>query len=506
MTAKKAKNAKGKTPAKSNPVARDTLFISHATPKDNAFATWLASRLSMAGYEVWCDKQKLLGGEDFWKDIERAIRNRAVKFVLVMSEYAFNDEGELRDGIAKEVGLANTIKKQVKDDYFIIPMRIDDTEYSDFAIDFHRLNGIDCGKNWASGLSTLLKVLERDGVPCDTAKVQPSLQAWREVHQHHARAIINKEERLHSNWLSISNTPKTLYFYEILREIRSSEPRAIASDCPLPCVEHGRLLAAFAGHAELQSALGENIPVKLRGQLKTQKFLEGKTGDILGILPRDARNKLSSLLRQGWDNLMREKGLAEYEMANDVLAWWFTDEVVEDNLLRYVDFNGKSRRRAVIGTRGKKEAPDGSEVPRYYWHLGFTGRPIISDNGSVIAIRPRLIVTEDKETPLASKTRLNSVRRSITTMWFNDKWRGLVLGFANWLADNQKDIQIPMAAKSFVSLRAEPVSFISEVGINSDPVSESISDETSEADEREEINKRLSDPAFRNPDNEDGEE
>ncbi len=52
---------------------RDTLFISHATPDDNAFATWLASRLSMAGYEVWCDQEKLLGGEDYWQDIEAVL-------------------------------------------------------------------------------------------------------------------------------------------------------------------------------------------------------------------------------------------------------------------------------------------------------------------------------------------------------------------------------------------------------------------------------------------------
>src|SRR5271157_1238700 len=36
------------------PAPRRLLFISHANPEDNAFATWLATQLAIAGYEVWC--------------------------------------------------------------------------------------------------------------------------------------------------------------------------------------------------------------------------------------------------------------------------------------------------------------------------------------------------------------------------------------------------------------------------------------------------------------------
>jgi hypothetical protein len=50
------------------------LFISHANPEDNEFSRWLALQLANEGYPVWCDLTKLLGGEDFWADIEQAIR------------------------------------------------------------------------------------------------------------------------------------------------------------------------------------------------------------------------------------------------------------------------------------------------------------------------------------------------------------------------------------------------------------------------------------------------
>ena len=41
-------------------MARDTIFISHATPEDNEFSIWIASRLEMLGYKTWIDKDGLL--------------------------------------------------------------------------------------------------------------------------------------------------------------------------------------------------------------------------------------------------------------------------------------------------------------------------------------------------------------------------------------------------------------------------------------------------------------
>jgi len=53
---------------------RNMIFVSHANPEDNLFTRWLALRLAREGYPVWSDLTKLLGGEDFWRDIEVAIR------------------------------------------------------------------------------------------------------------------------------------------------------------------------------------------------------------------------------------------------------------------------------------------------------------------------------------------------------------------------------------------------------------------------------------------------
>jgi len=53
-----------------------------------------------------------------------------------------------RIGVLNELSVADSIKKQVKDDSFIIPVKIDDTPYSEFPIQIHRLNAIDFSKGW----------------------------------------------------------------------------------------------------------------------------------------------------------------------------------------------------------------------------------------------------------------------------------------------------------------------------------------------------------------------
>lgn len=484
---------------------RMTIFVSHASPGDNPFATWLAARLSMAGYDVWCDQQKLLGGEDFWSDIENVLRSNTAKFVLVVSDKLRNDDGQLRDGVAKEIALANTLKRKLKDPYFVIPALIDDTPFDEFGIEFIRLNGIDFQSNWAAGLSRLIEVLERDDVHRSADGIASSLEEWRSVHKALARNVSASAEVLQSNWLSIQKLPAHIEFYDVQVPLSFAEIRTVASECSLPCTDHGRLLASFSSLEQLASALPENVPITSRGKLATSEFLAGRTGDILGIAPSDARNKISSLVRQSWDRTMLDRGLERYGMANDVAAWWFPRGVPEDGQLRYIDLNGKSRRRAVRGIRGKKETDDGVEMPRYHWHLGFTGNVFIGDD-SRVALRPRIIITEDQETPLENKTKLNSVRRSVTAMWFNEKWRGLVCGFCAWLADGSGSITLNAGEVGEIVLAASPIEFDIPVGIVTDPVAELPGEEDEERFEAEEILLRLNDPAFSTREHEEVEE
>lgn len=64
---------------------RCLVFISHANPEDNEFASWLGTRLTAAGYKVWADVLNLLGGETFWRDIGNAIKEEAAVVIVALS-------------------------------------------------------------------------------------------------------------------------------------------------------------------------------------------------------------------------------------------------------------------------------------------------------------------------------------------------------------------------------------------------------------------------------------
>jgi hypothetical protein len=160
---------------------RDGIFISHATPEDNSYAIWLASRLNSLGFNTWIDKNALLGGEKFWEEIDQVIRHSAAKFLLVYSKSICIDKkpGHLKDGIYKEYSLAESISKQEGIRDFIVLLNIDASTHNLF-IGADRLVQIPFYDNWAEGLRQLLKKLEKDNIPKNVSNQAAEFTEWYE--------------------------------------------------------------------------------------------------------------------------------------------------------------------------------------------------------------------------------------------------------------------------------------------------------------------------------------
>jgi hypothetical protein len=98
---------------------RQALFISHASPEDNAFTIWLRARLAAAGYEVWADVLRLTGGDNSQRKLEDALRNRARKVLLVA-----NRKSADKQGVRNEIQIASDVAKKISDERFIIPLKL----------------------------------------------------------------------------------------------------------------------------------------------------------------------------------------------------------------------------------------------------------------------------------------------------------------------------------------------------------------------------------------------
>lgn len=156
---------------------RTVVFVGHANPEDNTFTQWLSLKLASLGYQVWSDVTKLLGGEDFWRDIEPIIRDGTIKYLYVLSRASNHKLGAL-----KELRVANaTAKKEGLSD-FVIPLRIDDLPHDDINIEVGRLNVIEFG-DWAAGLKQLCKKFEADSVPRSPFSGPEIVRRWWEGEQ-----------------------------------------------------------------------------------------------------------------------------------------------------------------------------------------------------------------------------------------------------------------------------------------------------------------------------------
>jgi len=238
---------------------RSLIFLNHATPQENQFTAWLAAKLSLAGYEVWCDFHRLRGGQDFWDVIEDVIRNKTFRFVAITSKVS-----QTKKGVQKELALAVTIENRITD--FVIPVRIDDLKFDDLKISVLRKNVVDFYGNWQKGLLSLLTTLKEANTPASTSSPQKALP-WLFSDDQMVVKLTNSAETLETNWFPIQSTPQVLNTVQLIGMV---EPvKQTEANTKLPWFQHVNQLCSFASIAELQSNFHGTISTRSGAQVST---------------------------------------------------------------------------------------------------------------------------------------------------------------------------------------------------------------------------------------------
>ena len=426
---------------------RCLVFISHANPEDNEFASWLGTRLTAAGYEVWADVLKLLGGETFWRDIGNAIKEEAAVVIVALSHASYQ-----KDGVLDEIALAVGTGRKLDKDQFVIPVRLDTLSFSDFPEQLIRLNAIDFSSNWADGLSTLLKILKETQIPQSTDDFGEALAAWQQFKLRQSASTSDTPESIFSNWFQISFLPSHINFSRFKASQKAME-RAF-SEFQSPTAPYERLAVSFADTATLQKELSSNIPLEHAYRVSLEEFLNGQATDGPQISWWDARNMVTGLLRQAWEHFMRSQELLLCEFAHGS-AWFIPLDLIEGNIAAFQDENGKRRRRRLVGRSEKREV---------YWHFAVSGKVSLTDPQH-ITLRPHVVFTQDGRTPLDSKARTARLRKSFCKNWWNDRWRDLIHAFATTLANEKEEFSLPLGGDVVATIAASPMSFDAPLSI-----------------------------------------
>jgi hypothetical protein len=438
---------------------RDTIFISHATPEDNEFTIWLASRLELLGYKVWIDKNELLGGEVFWDDIENSIKNRAIKVLLVYSENIGDKKnaGQIKLGIQKEIDLSAEVVRnnpELKD--FLILLHLDKSPYNLFS-GSQDLNQIPFSNNWADGLELLLKKFQKDTVPTFNLNNQNSFSEWYLEHYLIKNPIIEKKELYYTNWWSVEHLPKEFYIFRFTNEEQAKAVHAVNKDSL--AIINANCITSFEKNLTFE-VLHEKETIKLQPveihEIKISELLLGTERESFPT-KRDAENYFKKLLKRAIHLLFRKKRLNWYELANKNLAYYHTTESLPNSK---VSFSYPYRAATV---KPKKKNLLGKYLTIGKWHFAVSVKPILKPYLG-FNVKSHIVFTSDGLKTLEDKELIHRHRRKKGKRMFNVEWRDLLLAFISSFKNRENQISINVSSSNKLIMKNNVELFWSDYG------------------------------------------
>ena len=437
-------------------MARDTIFISHATPQDNEFSIWIASRLEMLGYNTWIDKEGLLGGERFWPTIQKAIES-SIKVLFVYSKNIVTHDGILKPGIENEIEYAKSIASQHGLQDFIIPLHIDESPYN-LVIGLPNINHISFNDNWADGLKQLLKKIEKDAVPKKSMNIESTFSEWYENEYISNCSIISKTELFYTSWWQVKDIPQQFYMYLFTNAAQAKAIRDLNKDIPISL--QSNILSSFDKKLNFTVLRdGEQIEVLPENTytFSLSDVLEGFESDKFQQ-HREVENHFKRLLYCCIaSNLFWRKWLKKYEMSNKRIAYFLP----KYDWVKKIDFT------YPFGNRKKSKSILGKYENIGSWHYGISIQTILFPIVG-FSIKSHILFTSDGFKIIDDDKKQHSYRRKKGKRFFNEEWRDLQLAFIQRLKDEDGKIKIKVSVSDEYDLEMKewPEMFWSEVGYN----------------------------------------
>ena len=407
------------------------LFISYAS-EDGDHAEWLTLKLIAEGYEVWCDRVKLLGGESYPRDIDDAIKRRTFRLLHLLSR-----SSQDKPNPAKERTLALNIGRERHID-FLIPLNVDGLRAVELNWMTSDLTFIPFDESWAVGFAALLKKLRAINAPRPVAGT--GLQQIANWYQ--AQDLPDtRDELLLSNRLEVTGIPSTVHRLSI------DGPRP---DWPAawPVFEEStRVLWTFAlppEYTQLEEA-----------SLSTVDWVNRAAGD--GPNPVHVA---TYLLRQHLRQHCLLQGLKETDRGQ----LYFPPGLIPGDRLPYRAASGRMTGVLCTGVRTFRSAIGERRTARYalaprFWIVR------LPPSGFLVEVQVRVVVMHEDGTPLDPVVAQRR-RKRITKAWFNHQWRTRLLAVLNWLGHGSDEIQLGAGTGVAIMLRTQPETFHVSVGID----------------------------------------
>lgn len=421
---------------------RTAIFISHATPEDNAFVRWLGAKLSSLGFDVWADLFALHGGSDWSRKLEDALRNRTLKLLLVCTS-----TGLEKQGVRNEIEIATAVGKSISDPEFIVPLRLSPYE-APFRI--AHLQYVDFSHGWTNGFIELSELLlANKAIPRTCAG--NALDEWLADQTNGAAKLIKRTEYLVSNWLRIKSLPETLYYCEppFGFDVQRFQMRDIAV-YPLVPFKNGVLTFASPN---ADGELRPGVPARIVGEIPLSKF-QAEGWPEQGIERHVASRHFSDLGNQAFDLYMHRLGMSVLANQKGRCTWWADIRLAPKTK---VSFNWKH-------VSGSRQIMGQSEKRKVFWHYGLNSQ--IRDYPKPhIRLSPRLMFSTNGMDIIDDPKKSHRLRRSFAASWRNARWRDMLLAYLWWVSGGTDELALPVSPTENLVALLPPFSPVANFGV-----------------------------------------
>ena len=391
---------------------RDHLFINYAT-EDSHFAEWLAKILTREGYNVWIDKYKLLGGESFPVDIEKAIRERTFRFLALMSHSSVHKDTPLQ-----ERTLATKIKKKLGINDFIIPLIIDGLSPDDLDLHTTNISAIIFNSDWFKGIKNLLHKLEKIDTPRDRPAALKRLSSL--ITQ--PPNIISQGEELVTNLLEIKSIPERIFHYQNPRQ----SSLGIIQDFQWRYYRNEIDYWSFN-----EAPIGRNLKLKNIIDWKKEKFSEQLI----------IENIIRALIRRCLSGYCEDRGLKWNPRFKRL---YFPVGLLPQNKIYYHSPILKKNTSVLVSSLRKSHTDSNGKNIQYRYHLAPKFSVLFEqfNKNPLIAVQSEFYFTNLNGIPYQPKRALG-LRKKLLKNQYNAFWLKRNLALASWLVENMECVIFP---------------------------------------------------------------
>lgn len=411
--------------------SRDTLIIDHV-PADTALATWLARRLSLAGFRTWCNGTAPLAGENVDDSVRKLIELRAIKYLPLISS------SSLSDGVFIERCTIAAMKEG-----FVLPCGVIAARnglpsrlLSVMFAEFH--------ESWKTGLSQVIKQLNSLGVNPSLDLERGKQIALRDYLP--LQLTIPKPEPVIANLFDVQ-LPEVIYIFDYSAPLNSEE------------IYEARKLWAFALVNEHQIAAFTYPSVNVfqtNSIARTSKLLWRDSQDRYSV---SLVNLANQLVRRSLNLACASKGL-EYCDTNKL--YYFPRPSSGEWVQKFKHLDDRKTDVQLTGMRTKGF---GDNASPFYYQLAPKFRPQGGRKGSwsvIVRIYVRVTALDGQ---LFEGKEIGRRRKVVTKSWWNPQFLARLLGITQAIETSEGNIQIGSGDEAVV-MKTTPIQWECPVGLD----------------------------------------